>query len=162
MVCQDVIAFLHHMEERLRRNIRTDFLSQHIMRRGKLHNCSPAPNQAVAIAGSRIKLKIILLQFPSHRFQQNTTILSTDLICTVVNNGFLPKRNLIPGNGHKITPQGYIGILHRYTDTQRLQGRTAGIIYLWVITQHGKVRRIGTRFHSLRNRMYQPNLGKPA
>ena len=67
-----------------KRQIRGYFPSQHVMGRSQLFHPAIFPDQAMAVAGSHIKMIGILIHLFHNRMQENTAVLRTDFSGAVI------------------------------------------------------------------------------
>ena len=159
MIYQNVITFLHHFtKNRVLRKILTNGLTKHIMWLCQFYHISAIPDQQMTITGSYIKLISFILQTFPDCIQQNCCICGTDFTRAVINNRTVFIIFFLFGQSNQITAKCNICILHVHADTECLQRRTTGIIDSRVVSQYGKVCRITSRLHSIRNRVYHSNL----
>ena len=152
-----IAALLHLAQHRILRQIWMNHLGQMIVRRCQLHDGSILPDHTMTVARPGIKLIVLTLQLLFHRIQQDIRILRTDLGRAVIQNPFLFIRLLLRQRD-KIAAKRHICIFHRHADTQCFQRRAPGIIFLRIVAEHCKVRRIAARLHAIRNGFQKPNL----
>ena len=111
MIRQNLITFLLQIHQNLLScHIVSNNLSPDIMGRRKGNHHTLFPNQAMAVAGSHIKLENFILKFPLHCIQKFFCFLSTDFICTVVQNMLFLIDFFLFRKSHQVCPDGNVSL----------------------------------------------------
>ena len=155
VVLQDVIASHHHVTEHfILRQILSDPFCQDIVRCCQLDHVPLLLDQKMAVAGACVESISIPFQPFTQRGQKFCCFLRADLTGTVIQYMTFFILLLFLRKGDKIAAERYVVRCHLCANAQRFQRRSSRVIFLRIISDHGKVCRITSRSHPLR---YSPD-----
>ena len=129
-----------------------DALSQNIVRTVEIILVVAVfPDQAMAVADTRVKALRFVAQFGLQRFNQFVGLGRGDLVGAVVENDLVVVILAVVGQRDHVAAVGHLVGLHFDAHTDRLERRTALGIDLGVVGKDGKVCRVAFGHHALRH-----------